>query len=310
MTNWPSGTFTREQALRLYGRPRVRRWLDTGVWTRPFRGVYVSIDTQCDEQRSIYLALLSAGTDLVVVQESAAVLHGFGVLDDGTIHLAGDQRKTARTPPGIRIHGYTLPPTDITQIAGVTATTAARTAVDLARSANRPDALAVVDMALRVNACSADALAEQAVRQRSSRGIVQARQIIGWGNPAAESPMESRMRLRFLDSDLPAPTPQWWVCDQRGRPIYRLDLAWPEYRVGLEYDGIDHLDRGRQRSDIERRAWLTQNGWRTLWVTDVDVYRAHVRMVNGIRRLIQTSPALGDHAEMARPYGVSRTLSA
>ncbi|HEX3812213.1 MAG TPA: hypothetical protein VHX59_05155 [Mycobacteriales bacterium] len=310
MTSWPSGIFTAEQALQLYGRPRVRRWLDTGVWTRPFRGVYVSADTQCDDQTSIQLALMSAGADLVVVRESAAVLHGFGVLEDGAIHLAGDQRKTARTPPGIHIHGYKLPPKDITHVAGVATTTAARTVVDLARSANRLDALAVVDLALRVNACSPEGLAEQALSQRSSRGIVQARRIVDWGDPAAESPMESRARLHLLDSDLPAPAPQWWVRDHHGKPIYRLDLAWPEYRVGLEYDGVDHLDRARQRSDIERRAWLTQNGWRILWVTDVDVYRAHVRMVARVRRLIQATPDLGDHAEMVRdtPYG--RTISA
>jgi hypothetical protein len=128
--------------------------------------------------------------------------------------------------------------------------------------------------------------------QGGSRGIVQARQLIDWGDVAAESPMESRARLRVLDSGLPRPVPQFWVCDRLGNRIYRLDLAWPDYRVGLEYDGIDHLDRSRQRRDLERRAWLSDAGWRVLYVTDVDIYRQHARMIARLDRRIHR-----DHAE-------------
>jgi len=37
--------------------------------------------------------------------------------------------------------------------------------------------------------------------------FVQARQIVALGNPLAESAMESRLRLRIIDSGLPTPMP-------------------------------------------------------------------------------------------------------
>lgn len=94
------------------------------------------------------------------------------------------------------------------------------------------------------------------------------------------------MRLRVVDGKLPPPEVQYWVCDENGRPVYRLDLAWPEYRLGLEYDGIDHLNKPRQRSDLERRGWLIERGWRLISVTDTDVYRTYSRMLIRVRTLM------------------------
>lgn len=140
-------------------------------------------------------------------------------------------------------------------------TTAERTVVDLARAVPRIDGIAVVDAVLRVGAVTAASLNAQLARHPGHRGIRRAREIAALGDARAESPMESRLRLRVIDAGLPPPRPQWWLTDATGSPTYRLDLAWPEYRVGLDYDGAHHLDRRRQRADIERRNWLVQTGW-------------------------------------------------
>jgi very-short-patch-repair endonuclease len=174
--------------------------------------------------------------------------------------------------------------------AGAAVSSPARTAIDLARLVPRLDALAVVDAALHVGACTADELTEQLDRQRRARGIVQARDIVRLADGRAESPMESRLRLRVIDGKLPMPEVQYWVCDENGRPVYRLDLAWPEYRLGLEYDGIDHLNKPRQRSDLERRGWLIEHGWRLISVTDTDVYRTYSRMLIRVRTLMSEQP--------------------
>ena len=286
MTEWPSGVFIRADAVGKYGPERVRRWLATGAWRRLERGVYASIDVPLDALDHVRAALMAAGRDLTVVHESAAVLYGFGVLDADMVHLAGGADKTARARPGLRVHGYRLPQTDVAEFGGIRVTTADRTVVDLARSRNRPDALAVVDAALRIGASTPESLAIQLATQRRARGIIQARQIIGWGDGLAESPMESRLRFRVLDAGIAAPQLQYWVRDAAGLGIYRLDLAWPEYRVGLEYDGVDHQDRARQRHDLERRAWLAEHKWRVLWVTDLDVYRLYERMINRVRSML------------------------
>jgi very-short-patch-repair endonuclease len=283
---WPIGVFTRTEAVRQYGPERIRRWLSTGAWKRIDRGLYASIDTPLDADIRIRAALLSAGSDLTVVGESAAVLHGFGVLDSGVVHLAGQPSRTARSRPGLCIHGYRIPPADVGELAGMRVTTPARTAVDLARSVSRLDALAVLDAALHIGACTPEELAAQVANQRHAKGIVQARHIVAWANGLSESPMESRLRCRVLDAGLPMPTLQHWVRDGHGTGVFRLDLAWPEYRVGLEYDGAEHQDRMRQRHDLERRAWLAQRDWRMLSVTDIDVYRLHHRMIERVWSLL------------------------
>lgn len=300
MSDWPSGIFTWQSAVRQYGRSRVQRWVRTGCWVRQATGIYASVDTAVDPFTRIRLAVQSAGSNHVVVGESAAIIHGFGVLDRGAVELAGGPNKTARTRSGVRIHGYKIPPCDLMEIGELVVTTPTRTVVDLARSVDRIDGLAIVDAALARGACTAETLAAQLERQARSRGIVQARQLVGWGDGDAESPMESRARLRVLDSALPRPVVQHWVCDRSGKPVYRLDLAWPEFKVGLEYDGIDHLDRNRQRHDLERRAWLSDAGWRILYVTDTDIYSQHARMIARLEHRIRR-----DHAKSIddTPYG-------
>jgi hypothetical protein len=293
----PSGVFTWSEAAARHGAERVRWWVRTGAWVRLDRGLYASADVDPEIARQMQAFVTAARDGLVVVRESAAQIHGFGVLRSDVVQLAGDGRKTARARPGVRIHGYKVPRQDVVMVAGVAVSSPARTAIDLARFAPRLDALAVVDAALHVGACNLEELTEQIDRQGHARGIVQARDIVRLADGRAESPMESRLRLRVIDGKVPPPEVQYWVCDERGRPVYRLDLAWPEYRLGLEYDGIDHLSKGRQRTDLERRSWLLERGWRLVSVTDRDVYQTYVRLLARLRRLQRTTSRV-DHAEI------------
>lgn len=312
MTDWPSGVFSWSEAVEAFGRPRVRRWIGAGVWRRLDHGLYASVDLTMDPRSLVAAVMRTAGSGLVAVLESAAILHGFGVLDRAPVQLAGGRHQTARSRPGVQIHGSKLDTADIVRVDGLATTTPERTAIDLARLRHPGDGLAAVDAALRARVCTEGSLAAELLRLSGHRGVIQARQLIRWGDAAAESAMESRTRARILAAGLPNPVVQWWVCDSSGRRIYRLDLAWPARRVGVEYDGAHHTDRARQRRDIERGAWLADLGWRILTITDVDVYQQHGRMVHRLGRLLDTPHRRqpGDHADSAVRYGVSRTLSA
>ncbi|WP_143470012.1 hypothetical protein [Kocuria sp. WRN011] len=48
-----------------------------------------------------------------------------------------------------------------------------------------------------------------------------------------------------------------------------LDLAWPESRVAVEYNGADHVDRRKQR--------LEDNGWKVRFVVLEDLLDPHRR---------------------------------
>ena len=38
-------------------------------------------------------------------------------------------------------------------------------------------------------------------------------------------------------------------------------MPWPRYRVGVEYDGGEHLTPDRARADLERQHRLSMLGW-------------------------------------------------
>ena len=50
--------------------------------------------------------------------------------------------------------------------------------------------------------------------------------------------MESEARLAMIDGGLPIPELQYEVIDGNGE-LRRLDFAWPDLRVAVEYDGVD-----------------------------------------------------------------------
>jgi hypothetical protein len=86
-------------------------------------------------------------------------------------------------------------------------------------------------------------------------------------DPAAESPMETRTRLVIVTAGLPPPVSQFRVLDERGRFVARVDLAWPEWKVAVEYDGHDHTSDDRRGRDVERIDALRRLGWTVIVVT-------------------------------------------
>ena len=73
--------------------------------------------------------------------------------------------------------------------------------------------------------------------------------------------MESRTRVALVLAGLP-PEVQYPVV--AGGRRYRLDLAYPEHRIAVEYDGAEHRGQRRARLDLVREAALTAAGWRIL----------------------------------------------
>ena len=87
----------------------------------------------------------------------------------------------------------------------------------------------------------------------------------------AQSPQETRVRLLLHRSDLPEPTAQYRVADDRGRFVAIVDFAWPELKIALEYDGRWHAEPGQFAKDRARLNRLTAAGWRVVFVTAEDM---------------------------------------
>lgn len=97
---------------------------------------------------------------------------------------------------------------------------------------------------------------------RGVRGLTRLRRILPLCDGGAESPQETRTRLVLIDAGLPMPQTQIVVVDEYGQFVARLDMGYPELRVGIEYDGIQHwTDRQQRDRDIDRYTALLDLNW-------------------------------------------------
>jgi hypothetical protein len=53
----------------------------------------------------------------------------------------------------------------------------------------------------------------------------------------AESPQETVARLALIDAGLPAPTTQVKIFGRYGEFLARVDMAYQEVKVAIEYEG-------------------------------------------------------------------------
>jgi len=103
---------------------------------------------------------------------------------------------------------------------------------------------------------------------RGARGVKQLRQVLGLVDAGAESPQETRTRLAIIAAGLPKPHTQIVVRNEWGAVLARIDMGFEQWRVGVEYDGVQHWTNPRIRAnDIDRSAELERRGWRIIRVS-------------------------------------------
>ena len=108
-------------------------------------------------------------------------------------------------------------------------------------------------------------------------------------NPYAGSPMESRLRMITVQAGLPPPRVQWVAQDVDARTAVWLDLAWPEHRIGVEFEGGGHTDPVEVLRNAGRCTRLVDRGWRIYRYTRFDVYGDPGRIVAELTRALATS---------------------
>ena len=79
-----------------------------------------------------------------------------------------------------------------------------------------------------------------------------------------DSSQESRCRIALIRNGLPCPKVNWKVRLNNGK-IALLDMAYPDIKVAIEYDGRHHA--GQWLADSKRREALEDDGWAYIQVT-------------------------------------------
>ncbi len=101
----------------------------------------------------------------------------------------------------------------------------------------------------------------------SGRHVRAARRAAARVRTGVESRAETLLRLLIADAGLPDPQCGVAIPDARGRHIGYFDMAWPDRRVIVEYDGDQHRTSTSQYDrDIRRFDRATDAGYRVIRV--------------------------------------------
>ncbi|HWU30081.1 MAG TPA: hypothetical protein VN041_13450 [Microbacterium sp.] len=97
------------------------------------------------------------------------------------------------------------------------------------------------------------------------RGIRRLREAVDLVREDSWSPRESHVRCHLVLSGLPEPVLNHDAYDRHGAFLGCVDLAYPERRVAIEYQGLLHS--AQYAADVERIAALRAAGWTVIEVT-------------------------------------------
>jgi hypothetical protein len=183
---------------------------------------------------------------------------------DDAIHLLQRvQPSSERHGKDVRCHTRPFSDHEVTVVGGLRVTSLERTAADCAMTLNYRQALIVMDHALRLGA-DRFLLQEMADSLDGRRGIRTFRCVLDTADPRSESPGETLTRDLILRLNIRPPTPQVEVLSRVGR--HRLDFAWKEEKVALEFDGKAKYFDFQPTNEVLfqerlREKALTEEGW-------------------------------------------------
>ncbi|MHB1166192.1 MAG: endonuclease domain-containing protein [Candidatus Nanopelagicales bacterium] len=189
---------------------------------------------------------------------------------DAPVGVAVASGTSRQRRSGVRGRRLRLPDQHRASIDGITVTSPARTWVDCAQFLPVEYVVAMGDAVLRRNLATRPDL-EAVVRwARGRRGVRTARTALPVLDARSESPGESLTRCALLLCGIPRPECNIDIIAD-GDWLARADLAWPEFRVIVEYDGAVHISEAQRRHDARRRNLLQDAGWTVIVFTATDL---------------------------------------
>lgn len=180
-----------------------RRDCRAGRMTRTFRGVYGSPNVVDVELHQLLSAHAHLGPESTAVLRSALRLHKIdGVMGEHVPQLAMPPGLEKHQRAGVDIHFWKLSTDEVCVVGGVPATTVARTLADSARLLPRMQAVSCLDSALNLGLISIQELLDLRGRMSRKRQCVAGRLRLLEARVGAQSPLETRVRLRASDAGL------------------------------------------------------------------------------------------------------------
>lgn len=285
-----NSVFLRSDALAAgYSQREITSLVRDGHWHRVRRGAYVAGEVwrAADESARHALlarAVLKQGRTKMVLSHASALPNYdaplWGLRLD-TVHVTRRDQRSGRHEAGVRQHQGVLRDDDVIVIGGTELTSPTRTAIDITTEASTESSLCVVNHLLHEGHTTlADVVARYETMQRNPFTL-HTDLVLRLADHRIESVGETRTFFLCWRHGLPAPVPQYAVRDASGHEFARLDFAWPELGVWLEFDGkakySRHARPGEDAADVVFREKKREDrireltGWRCIRLTWADL---------------------------------------
>jgi hypothetical protein len=249
------------------------RQLKSGLYRRVLRDVYSDPGIPLDHQLVARAAALLMPDDACLGGRSAAAWYGVGFASPADpVLVLVPPRSAWRGPRGVSVHRSLLTPDDSLTVedGDVRVTTPLRTAWDVAALETVRTAVALLDGMVRAGHLDLDEFRRLHASARGRWRASRVAKVLPLIDGRSESPPESWVRVACARAGLPAPIPQFTVVED-GRFLGRVDLAWPEQRVIVEYEGAYHFDGLQISRDDRRYEQLVAAGWLVIRLSASDL---------------------------------------
>ena len=255
--------------------------LRTGHLQRIHWGVYAVGHRRLSRNGLLLAAVFASGRGAVVSHRDAAGLHGIRPANHRDIDITVDAKR--RAPEGTKLHRAALPPEEVTELAGIPATTLARTLVDLADVVPPDHLRRALHEAERIHRNDVREIERIMARTRTRNGTGHAvlRAALADGRAHGLTILRSELEGAFLA-----------LCERAGLPRPRtnaivagveVDAWWPAARVAVEADGWQsHGTRRAFQRDREKGNRLALHGVVLLRFTHHDVTRRPERVAGEV----------------------------
>ena len=300
--------FLRSQALAAgYSDRDIARLVRQGVWHRIRRGAYVdaavwqALDDVGRHALRARAVVMQSKTDVVLSHISALPAYGAPTWDLAldVVHVTRVDRRAGRNEAGVRQHQGVLLPNDVAVWRGLNVTSAIRTAIDITTVAGTEASLAIVNHLLHEKHAVLQDVLERYRSMENHPYTLKTDLVLRLADERIESLGESRTFYLCWRHGIPMPEPQWVVRDWAGRKVARLDFAWPDHKVWLEFDGkekyVKFLREDETVSDAvhrekRREEMITElTGWRCIRITWADLFYPE-RTAARIRAMLARTP--------------------
>ncbi|RYB93651.1 hypothetical protein EUA93_04340 [Nocardioides oleivorans] len=236
----------------------------------------------------------TALTHVSSLVERGIPLWGFSLDVVHTTRTGTHQRAGRRQPDWIPHRGI-LGTEDQEELNGVVVSTAARSAFEATTLGSVEAALVAVNRLLHAGAMTIEEFKAQAETHRDWPGSLTTNLVVHLADRRPESVGEDRFSYLAYRQGLVRPEPQVEIFDEQGTRVARVDFAWPELGVFVEFDGKVKYERYRKGGETldeflmrekEREVLVCQlTGWTCIRITWADLSRPEL-LATRIRKVM------------------------